>query len=121
MLTGTDQRFQKIVQTVGQDSRRRKKFPLLSRIYLGLVIAALLDFIFLIALSLYIGGDAINGKTENGKYFVWGQNYHFGPKGYTEVSRAVYDFSKWQVYSVWATWSVMLLGTVLYKKLPSGD
>jgi hypothetical protein len=96
-------------------------YPSLSRLYVALVIVALLDFIFLFALSVYIGGDAVNGKIENGKYLVWGYNYHSGVKGYTEVSRAVYDFSKWQVYSVWATWSAMFLGTVLYKRLPSGD
>lgn len=96
-------------------------YPLLSRLYLALVIVALLDFIFLFALSFFIGGDAVNGRIENGKYFVWGYNYHNGVKGYTEVSPGVYDFSKWQVYSVWATWSVMLVGTVLYNRLPSGD
>ena len=96
-------------------------YPLLSRFYLILVIVALLDFIFLLGLSFYIGGDAVNGKIENGKYFVWGYNYHNGAKGYTEVSRGVYDFSKWQVYSVGATWSVMLLSTFLYNRLPPRD
>ncbi len=94
---------------------------MLSRIYLVLVIVALLDFIFLFALSFYIGGDAVNGKIENGKYFVWGAGHQYPDKGFHEVSRAVFDFSRWQVYSVWASWSFMLLGTVLYKRLPSGD
>jgi hypothetical protein len=85
------------------------------------VIVALLDFVLLFAASFCIGGDAVNGKIENGKYYVWGYRHQGGVKGFTEVSRAVYDFSRWQVYSVWATWSVMLLGSVLYKRLPSGE
>jgi hypothetical protein len=96
-------------------------YPLLSRLYLAVVVLALLDFILLIAASFYIGGDAVNGKIENGKYYVWGYQYHDGVKGFHEVSRTVFDYSRWQVYSVWSIWSVMLLGTVLYKRLPSGD
>jgi hypothetical protein len=122
MPNGADHRIpREILETARQASRRRKMYPLLSRIYFVLVTVALLDFIFLIALSFYIGGDAVNGKIENGKCLVWGYNHHNGTKGYTEVSRPVYDFSKWQVYSVLATWSVMLLGAALYKRLPSGD
>jgi hypothetical protein len=122
MPKSTDHRFPRdILQIARQESRRRKMYPVLSRLYFFLVTVALLDFIFLFALTFYIGGDAVNGKIENGKYLVWGYNRHDGTKGYTEVSRAVYDFSKWQVYSVWMTWSVMLLGTVLYRRLPSGD
>lgn len=94
---------------------------MLSRIYFVLVIVALLDFSFLFALSFCIGGDAVNGKIENGKYYVWGAGYQYPDKGFHEVSRAVFDFSRWQVYSVWASWLVMLLGTVLYKRLPPGD
>jgi hypothetical protein len=100
---------------------RRKRFPWLSRIYLVLVSAAFLDLILLIALSFHIGGDAINGKIECGKYYVWGYRYQDHIKGFTEVSRAVFELSRWQVYSVWATWSATLLGTFLYKRLPPAD
>ncbi len=96
-------------------------YPLLSKLYLVVVMLALLDFILLFAFSIYIGGDAVNGKIENGKYYVWGYKYQDGVKGFHEVSRTIFDYSKWQVYSVGATWTVMLLGTVLYKRLPTGD
>jgi hypothetical protein len=51
-----------ILHVARHESRRRKMYPLLSRVYLGAVIVALLDFILLFALSSYIGGDAVNGK-----------------------------------------------------------
>ena len=101
MPGNTDRKISRdILQVARQESRRRKMYPLLSRFYLVVVIVALLDFILLFAVSSYIGGDAVNGKIENGKYYVWGYRYQDRVKGFTEVSRSFFDFSKWQVYSV---------------------
>jgi hypothetical protein len=44
---------------------------------------------------------------EAGRYFLWG--YHNGTKGYIEVTRAIFDYSRWHVYSVMVTWPLMLL------------
>ena len=96
-------------------------YPLLSKLYFVVVLLALLNFFLFEVGSFYIGGDAVNGKVENGKYYVWGYQHHDGVKGFHEVSRAVFSYSRWHVYSVIVIWTVMLLGTVLYKRLPAGE
>ncbi|HWG18951.1 MAG TPA: hypothetical protein VG225_00390 [Terracidiphilus sp.] len=96
-------------------------YPVLSKLYLAVVIVGLLNFFVFVAGTFYIGGDAVNGKVQNGRYYVWGYRYHDGVKGFTEVSRPVFDYSRWHVYTVWATWTVMILGGVLYSRLPAGD
>ena len=52
------------------------------------------------AIALYVGGDAVNGKDENGHYYVSGYNYHSGSKGYTEVTRNLFIYSQWHSYVV---------------------
>jgi hypothetical protein len=122
MPGSTDHRISKsILQIVRQESRRKKIYPLLSKLYLALVIVGLLNFFLFLAATFYIGGDAVNGKVENGKYYVWGYRYHDGAKGFTQVSRGVFEYSRWHVYSVWVTWSAMIVGTVLYKRLRIAD
>jgi hypothetical protein len=99
-----------ILQAVREHSRR-KLMSRVSRVLRKLTIVAtivgLLDFLLFLAGAFYFGGDAWNGKAEAGRYFLWG--YHNGTKGYIEVSRAVFDYSKWHVYSVMVTWTLMLL------------
>jgi hypothetical protein len=47
--------------------------------------------------SSRLGGDAINGKIEAGRYYV-------GSHGrYTEVSREKYERSRWHTHLAWAT------------------
>ena len=55
------------------------------------------NFVVFVAISEYLGGDAINGKHEQGRYFLGGKNT------YTEVSRAVWIYSKTHVIAVWVT------------------
>ena len=56
---------------------------------------------FLVALK--IGGDAVNGRIVNGRYYVASHGK------YTEVSKAVFTYSRYHVYSVWVTHSVGIL------------
>ena len=49
----------------------------------------------------------LSGEVEGQKYYVWG--YHHGHKGYTEVSRSVFDYSRCHVYSVMVTWPLAIL------------
>jgi hypothetical protein len=72
-----------------------------------LVIIGLLNFMSFMAGTFYFGGDAWNGKIEAGKYFLWGD--HDGSKGYIEVSKSVFDYSRWHVYTVMVTWPLMLV------------
>jgi hypothetical protein len=60
-------------------------------------IAAVVNFAVFWLVALYLGGDAVNGKAEGGRFFL-------GSHGrYTEVSEAVYMYSKWHVYVTWTT------------------
>jgi hypothetical protein len=71
------------------------------------VLVGLLNFILFIAGAYYFGGDAWNGRVEGEKYYLWG--YHDGTNGYIEVSQAVFDYSRWHVYSVMITWPLVIL------------
>lgn len=55
----------------------------------------------------YLGGDAINGRVDDGRYFL-------GSHGkYTEVSRAVFDYSRIHTYTVWATCALLVLAMLV--------
>lgn len=71
------------------------------------VLIGLLNFGLFMAATVYFGGDAWNGKIEGGTHFLWG--YHNGTKGYHEVSKAVFEYSRWHVYSIMVTWPLMFL------------
>jgi hypothetical protein len=99
-----------ILQAVREDSRRKltsRASRVLRKLSLVTTTVGLLDFLLFLAGAFYFGGDAWNGKAQAGRYFLWG--YHHGTKGYIEVSKAVFDYSKWHVYSVMVTWTLMLL------------
>ena len=84
------------------------------------MIVGLLNFILFLAGTFYLGGDAVNGKAEHGKFYVWGYGIRErGAKGYREVSKTAFDYSRWNAYSVMVTWPVMILAGVLYKRIPS--
>jgi hypothetical protein len=52
----------------------------------------IVNFAIYIAIAAWLGGDAINGYSEDERYFVaWhGQA--------TEVSRAAFEYSRWHTY-----------------------
>ena len=56
-----------------------------------------LNFIAFIVIATYLGGDAINGHAEAGRYFLSEHGR------LTEVSYGVFLFSYWHCLSVWAT------------------
>ena len=72
--------------------------------------ATILNFIAFVVISSRIGGDAVNGKVEGGRYYVFGVATRDGRKVYTEVSERVYTYSRWQVYSILSTWPLMMVG-----------
>ena len=56
-----------------------------------------------VVVATFLGGDAINGRIENGRYFL-------GAHGkYTEVSRTTFNYSRIHTYSVWATCALYAL------------
>ncbi|MCL4217532.1 MAG: hypothetical protein KJ052_11085 [Candidatus Hydrogenedentes bacterium] len=78
----------------------RQWFAIISRV---LFIIAILNFTAFFIVSLQLGGDAINGKIEDGHYFL-------ASKGnYTEVSPAIFNYSRAHVYSVFATTALLFI------------
>ncbi len=94
---------------------RRVLHRFLRKLFFTVVIVGLLDFALFLAGAFYLGGDAVNGKIEAGRYYVWG--YHHGTKGYAEVSHVAFDYSKWHAYSVMVTWPLMILTSVMYERI----
>jgi hypothetical protein len=62
----------------------------------------LLNFIAFVVGTLYLGGDAINGRVEDGHYYLWGKDRH-GHGEFTEVNEEVFRYSRWHAYSLVAT------------------
>ncbi len=69
----------------------------------------LLNILAFLLVTTFLGGDATNGKVENGHYYVWGVRTLSGRKVYTEVSRFAFTYSKWHFYSLWATLPFVIL------------
>jgi hypothetical protein len=97
---------QAIQEHVKYGTRRRFR-RLLRKGFNVFMLIGLLNFALFMAGTVYFGGDAWNGKIEGGTHFLWG--YYNGTKGYHEVSKAVFDYSRWHVYSMMVTWPLMLL------------
>jgi hypothetical protein len=60
---------------------------------------AAINFIAFVAITFYLGGDALNGHVQNGHYFLG--LHSNGP--FTEVSRTVFVYSVWHGLSVIAS------------------
>jgi hypothetical protein len=81
-------------------TRIRDYFHVLAAI---LFFAALANFLVFFAVAIYIGGDAWNGKVEEGRYYVASHGK------YTEVSSEVWHYSHAHVISVLITHPVGIL------------
>jgi hypothetical protein len=73
------------------------------------------NFLLFLAGTFYLGGDAVNGKVDGGRYYLWG--VHGGTKGYTEVSQAVFNYSRWHVYTLMVTWPLMILAALACERI----
>ena len=91
----------------------------------NIVIAVgLLNFLIFVAGATYLGGDAVNGKVEGGRYYLFGVRAESGRKVYTEVSEPVFTYSRWHVYSIFVTWPLVMaagFASNRYKKRSSGS
>ena len=74
------------------------------------IIAALgiLNLLLFVSGAVYLGGDAVNGKIDGGRYYVFGVRAEAGRKIYTEVSRSVFLYSKSHAYSVLISWPFVM-------------
>lgn len=82
-----------------------KRLPIWLRLIL---IIAFINFISFWIISVAKGGEALNGKMEDGKFFVASHGR------YTEVSRVFFEFNRIQSISVWVTHSCAFLGVVWF-------
>ena len=73
------------------------------KICYALFIAAIINFASFYIIAVLIGGDAVNGKVENGKYYIANHGK------YTEVSKSVFIYSRLHTYSMWVTHPVGIL------------
>jgi hypothetical protein len=69
---------------------------------------AIVNFLIFFLMALSIGGDAVNGKVEGGKYYVANHGK------YTEVSKTVFTYSRFHCYSVWVTHPVGILAMIAW-------
>ena len=69
-----------------------------------LFLIGILNFASFFIIALVIGGDAVNGKVENGKYYVSEHGRD------TEVSRSVFEYSRFHAHFVWVTHPLALIG-----------
>jgi hypothetical protein len=77
----------------------------------SLIAFAIINFAIFWIVAIRIGGDAVNGKIEDGRYYV-------GSHGrYTEVSNGVWKYSEIQAKSIWVTHPIGFIGAlIVYKK-----
>ncbi len=69
----------------------------------------LANFVLFLAGASYFGGDAINGKVEDGHFYLYGMRTdRQGNKVYTEVSERVFSYSRWHAYCLVATFLVVM-------------
>ena len=78
----------------------------------GLVIAiGILNFLAFAITATSLGGDAINGRSENGHYYLSSHGKS------TEVSEAVYNYSRMHDYSVWITHPLAMVAGLILSSL----
>ncbi len=67
------------------------------------VLLTLINFGLFVAGTLFFHGDAVSGYAGSGHYYLAEKHR------VTEVSRTVFLYSRWHVWSVWLTWPVAML------------
>jgi hypothetical protein len=70
-----------------------------------LVLVAVLNFVLFWIIGVSIGGEALTGKIEDGRYFL----REYGR--YTEVTHGVWMYSKVHTISVYVTFPLAFIGT----------
>jgi hypothetical protein len=75
---------------------------------------AILNFVLFLIGFFYLGGAAMYGYAKNGHYFL-GDHQRF-----TEVSRTVFLYSRWHVYSFFVLHPLGLISALLLYKTPLG-
>jgi hypothetical protein len=61
----------------------------------------IINFLAFTAIAMYLGGDAFNGYVKEGHYFLKAHGH------VTEVSREIYEYSRWHVISLIASFVIL--------------
>ena len=87
-----------------------------SRHFLSVVILiGLANFATFVAIAIHLGGDALNGHVVEGHPYLRSHGQS------TEVTRAVFIYSKWHAISMLITWVAAIVATHILnerRKLP---
>lgn len=78
---------------------------------IGFFVLAFVNFTAFWLIAVYLGGDAVNGRIADGHYFLMAHGR------YTEVSAAIFNYSKWHVYSTWITHPLAFVAALVYLRL----
>ena len=107
-----------LAKAIRKDSRRRMftiATRLLSKLAAVVTVVGLLDFVSFLIGASYLGGDAVNGKIDGGRDYLYGP--HHGMKAYHEVSQAVFYYSRWHAYSLIIIWPMMIVLGIAAKRV----
>jgi hypothetical protein len=77
------------------------------RLAFTLVLIGIINFVSYVIIAMSLGGNAVSGKAEGNKFYLREHGR------YTEVSRLVYDYSRYHTYSVWITQPLAMFGVYL--------
>jgi len=80
---------------------------MLAKIGSWMLAVAILNFVGFFLISLLLGGDAVNGKIEAGRYYLSSRG------AFIEVSQTVWIYSYVHVISVWISHPLGALGVLL--------
>ena len=72
-----------------------------------LIALGILNFTAYWIISGALGGDAINGKDEGGRYYLSSHGR------YTEVSRSIFEYSRFHTYSLCLTHPLVFIGILI--------
>ena len=76
-----------------------------------------LNFFAFMGGAFYLGGDALNGRSEAGHYYVFGVRSESGHKVFTEVSHTAFTYSRWHAISLMTTWPFMFVAGYFSNRL----
>lgn len=80
---------------------------MIRKIGIGLFYLGMANFAFAAIGSVLLGGDAMNGTTEDGRYYLGNHG------SYTEVSKAIFTYSLWHWRSIFVTHPLAILCAAL--------
>ena len=97
------------IGSLGRFTRMSQKT--LQRVCITIFFLGLGNFAAYWIAGVSLGGNAVSGKAENGRYFLSNHGR------LTEVSRGTYFYSRAHTYSVWVTHPVAILAAIAASRM----